>query len=33
MDIQQLRLLLALAERRNFTEAAYDCAISREFDS
>ncbi len=29
MDIQQLRLLLALAERRNFTEAAYDCAISQ----
>ena len=29
MDIQQLRLLLVLAERRNFTEAAYDCAISQ----
>ena len=29
MDIQQLRLLLALAERRNFTEAADDCAISQ----
>ena len=29
MDIQQLRLLLVLAERRNFTETAYDCAISQ----
>ena len=29
MDIQQLRMILALAERRNFTEVAYDCAISQ----
>lgn len=29
MDIQQLKMLLILAEHRNFTEAAYDCAISQ----
>ena len=29
MEIQELKMLLALAERRNFTDAAYDCAISQ----
>ena len=29
MDIQEMRMLLALAKCRNFTEAAFDCAISQ----